>query len=146
MDDIHALPESELEKMQAGFLAQLGEDGFSALVEKRFAAGEGQEAQNATDQPAAPNVIPAWLQTYQQRFAQCETWGLVVFRTTVDNNKDKDSEQRWDDFKGRFEQTVRMPFTDESDIPGVAEAAAKFTIRWVEDDGLVGADVPALQR
>lgn len=105
-EDLLALPEEELEKLQGGFRDVLGEAGVSKLAELVFqgwseeqkacgnniaaadtaARTNSEEASASSLIPDIDALAPNWLKTYEKYFKEQE-WGFVAFKTcSYDDN------------------------------------------------------------
>ncbi|KAK5130275.1 hypothetical protein LTR08_002235 [Meristemomyces frigidus] len=161
-EDLLALPEGQLEKLQTGFRDILGEAGVGKLAKlvfeewsKRQASPEGTEGdvltatpakagsdlESASATPAAEpsTMTPDWLRMYEKH-SKGKKWGFVGLRTCS-----YDDDEKWEQFRIKLDGIARLPFEEDASVPGVRDAAEHFAIQWIEDRDLENASVEKLQ-
>ncbi|KAI0204200.1 hypothetical protein F4808DRAFT_371742 [Astrocystis sublimbata] len=144
IQDLNALPEGELAKMQAGLREVLGEDGVGRLAQqlyqeeqqrKRKADG-GHQLEVATNKTAPSPTSrmpfpPNWLKHWSER-CKGQVWGFVGFHAG--------GETRWGEFEAEVRRIVdiQLESSGAAEFPHFEEARSKLEIRWIQDDGALG--------
>jgi hypothetical protein len=142
--DLTALGDNETDRMFDSLRSTLGTDRFQALVAEM---SRNYRARLAAERAANPSGIPSisdlppedqalFLRTLRIHFPGDQPWGFVVFRTCC-----YDDEDDWQLFRSHWNSVIASTFQDVSHLEPVADAQQRFTIHWVEDPKLEGADV-----
>lgn len=144
--DILALPEEERDRMFDSLRTALGTSGFLELMTEASRNHKARVAEEDAARVAAggekiPTVdelqkteVPLYMKALQQYHAGNQHWGFVVFRTCC-----YDDEQRWNQFRAKWDAVIAAMFDRESSVEGIADVNRRFTIHWVEDPQLEGA-------
>ncbi|QPG96537.1 hypothetical protein C2857_004490 [Epichloe festucae Fl1] len=147
-EDATSLSEEEQEKIRNGFRDVLGKDGFNKMMdymfEKEMAYREKEQdlANAPPPEYKAPDFLRHWRLSYNSG-----PWGFYAFRTALYGQDDK-----WEEFKTRLDRLVNIPFDQAVQVhrgheyEEVAEGRKMFTIQWIEDEQLAGANADVLRK
>lgn len=146
-EDITALSVEEQEKIRDGIRDVMGDDGFEELmdyiIEKETAIRENE--QDLANAPPPEYKAPDYLRQWRRR-CNGGPWGFYAFRAALYGQDEK-----WGEFKTRFDTIVNIPFNQViqdhygHEYEEVAEARKMFTIHWIEDGQLAGANADILR-
>ncbi|GAO19285.1 uncharacterized protein UV8b_03335 [Ustilaginoidea virens] len=147
-EDATSLPEEEQEKIRNGFRHVLGNDGFNKMMDYLF---EKEMAHQKKEQDLANALPPEYkapdfLRHWRLRCSS-GPWGFYAFRTALYGQDDK-----WEEFKTRLDRLVNIPFDHVvqahrgHEYEEVAEGRRTFTIHWIEDEQLAGANADSLRK
>lgn len=133
--ELDTLNAEQSDRMYDGLRAALGPEGYAQLVQEITDAEEEQNRQAAAQSGVSANWIDQLtpdqrvplLRTLQQ-YCPEGPFGWVVYRACS-----YDDQGQWDAFLAKWELFVKAYFERNQDVPGVAEAAARFEIRWIQD-------------
>jgi hypothetical protein len=146
--DILSLPEDEKNRMFDSLRSALGTNGFMELMAEasrnhkarvapeeavRVAAG-GEEIQTMDE--LRKTEVPLYMKALQQYYPGDQPWGFVVFKTCC-----YDDDERWSQFKSKWDAVITSIFDEESLVHGIADVNRRFIINWVESPQLEGASL-----
>lgn len=128
----------------------MGDDGLEELAnyldEKYKAHREKEQQELRANAPPPVYTAPDYLRQWR-RHCNGGPWGFYAFRTALYGE-----DERWQEFKARFDTIVNIPFDQVvedhhgHEYEEVAEARKMFTVSWIEDEQLAGANADVLRK
>lgn len=146
--DILSLPEDEKNRMFDSLRSALGTNGFKELMTEARRNHKARVAQEEVARVAAggekiqtmdelrKTEMPLYMKALQKHYPGDQPWGFVVFRTCC-----YDDDERWTQFKSKWDAMVASSFDQKSLVDGISEINHRFMIAWIEDPQLQGASL-----